>query len=281
MPNNATYCAWVKMDAGSGGVVGLAGTDQYALKINAGNQVAVRNDADNETMTWAISSIYGSWHHMCLTQTDNLVSYSLALYVDGTSSGSPQVMTNGVTQFDSIGQANGSFFDGGIDDVRIYNRTLTPTEIGRLASGEEPATYTSTQTLSSNLDVNGNLYLASGRLDVSGSNYSVNIGGDLRTDGGVFNTQSGAVVLDGADQSINSSMTFYDLSKSVSSAATLTFGKDSTTAVTHQLNCLMPTRSTSCATAFRLITIAISVRPKSTTPRRWPLRVRAALPSGK
>src|SRR5690606_26069277 len=107
------------------------------------------------------------------------------------SIGGTEVLSGGVGDFDAIGRAGGSYFDGLIDDVRIYNRNLTPTEIVRQYGGLEPATYTSTQTLSAPLTVGGNLYLASGRLDVSEDNYAVNIGGQLRNDGGVLAPREG------------------------------------------------------------------------------------------
>src|SRR5690606_25428506 len=65
--------------------------------------------------------------------------------------------------------------------------------------------------------------------------YDITVGGDVRADGGVFVPHQGEVILGGLDQSINSSIGFYDLTKQVTSAATLTFGKDSTTTVSGML----------------------------------------------
>src|SRR5690606_18089438 len=112
---------------------------------------------------------------------------------------------------------------------------LTPTEIGRLAGGDQPETYTSTQTLDNDLQINGSLTLSSGRLDVSDDDYSLNLGGDFLNIGGVFNARGGEVVLGAGDQLIHSSQTFYDLTKNVTTAAALVFGKDSTTTVSNLL----------------------------------------------
>ena len=77
-------------------------------------------------------------------------------------------------------------------------------------------------TLASNLDVNNNLTITTGDLDVSATNYNITIGGDFsRT--GLFTPRNGTVTFDGTNQSIFGSTTFYNLTKSVASVDTLTF----------------------------------------------------------
>lgn len=86
------------------------------------------------------------------------------------------------------------------------------------------------------MDVDGTLRLNAGTLDV-GANRQVNVGGDWENFGGVFSAQAGTVVLDGTDQWIPASETFYNLSKTLtaSPSRTLTFGRQSTVTINSTL----------------------------------------------
>src|SRR5690606_22328477 len=109
MPANATYCAWVNMAAGSGAVLGSTTSDHYALAIIGGNAVEVRNEADDEEVSWAVSSLYGDWHHLCITQTTT-INASLQLYLDGAAVGGAEALSNGVGEINTIGRGGSLYF---------------------------------------------------------------------------------------------------------------------------------------------------------------------------
>lgn len=88
-----------------------------------------------------------------------------------------------------------------------------------------------TFTLQDNLDVNGSLTIDGGTLDVNSSGeYTINIAGNW-TDNDTFTARSGLVIFDGDDQSVTTSETFYDLSKSVTVTGTLTVAAGTTVTV--------------------------------------------------
>ncbi|WP_055523943.1 LamG-like jellyroll fold domain-containing protein [Streptomyces graminilatus] len=106
----------------------------------------------------------GSWHHVAVT----LNGSTGILYVDGVQVGTNTGMTFkpstlGVTTQNWIGRSQYSvdpYLDGKIDDFRIYNRALSPVEIGHVMSGltalpsvEVPFNESSGTTAS---DVSGN-----------------------------------------------------------------------------------------------------------------------------
>ncbi|MBA3298115.1 MAG: hypothetical protein H0U19_14405, partial [Acidobacteria bacterium] len=67
-----------------------------------------------------------------------------------------------------IGARNGAnFLNGFVDDVRIYNRALSASEVRALYNGNQN-TGSGTYTLGSALTVAGNLNIVSGALDTSG-----------------------------------------------------------------------------------------------------------------
>ena len=77
-----------------------------------------------------------TWYH--LTFWYDFENQTRRIYVDGVQqaedAGTPYLGTSGETR---IGQWNNSqWFEGMIDDVRIYNRTLTPEEITQTMRGE-------------------------------------------------------------------------------------------------------------------------------------------------
>ncbi len=78
----------------------------------------------------------GRWHHLAAVRESDT---SRLLYVDGVQVGSntnnlpaftePARVALGVLKYSWLGR----WWNGGIDDVRIYNRALSPAEIGQLA----------------------------------------------------------------------------------------------------------------------------------------------------
>ncbi|TSC88932.1 MAG: thrombospondin N-terminal-like domain-containing protein [Parcubacteria group bacterium Gr01-1014_3] len=71
----------------------------------------------------------GQWHHVVGTYDGATVT----LYIDGAVSGTPFSYATGITYVDStlsIGlPPSGSYWDGAIDEVRVYNRAMSATEV--------------------------------------------------------------------------------------------------------------------------------------------------------
>jgi len=80
-----------------------------------------------------------NWHHVAFLVTDADSSPSGELFLDGVSVGTDTGNQTGRTDWDTnlrIGRpgANDRYFDGTIDDVRVYNRALSADEITRLTT---------------------------------------------------------------------------------------------------------------------------------------------------
>jgi len=109
------------------------------------------------------------------------------------------------------------FFQGSLDDLRVYNRALSPAEVQKLAGGNQPGTNISTHTLGGNLSVGGNLFLNGGNLDVSGSNYAITVSSAWENNGGVLTPENGTVNLTGTTPGLSvlsGGSTFYNLTQS-------------------------------------------------------------------
>jgi alpha-tubulin suppressor-like RCC1 family protein len=124
---------------------------------------------------------------------------------------------------------------GAVFTPRTGTVNLTSSAAATLRSGAQPfhhltLTGSGSWTLQDALDVNGDLTLAAGTLDASTSNHSLTLAGNWNRTGGTFLARAGTVTLDGTNQTINNTNTFYNLTKSGTTAATLTLpaGSDQT-----------------------------------------------------
>jgi hypothetical protein len=168
----------------------------------------------------------------------NGILKNTAAYVGITNSGTGSIQ---IGTFYSINNTDCGgatcHFDGLIDDVRIYNRALSATEISSLASGFQPATSSGTFTLDAALTVSGSLTLAAGTLDVSASNYAITSSGSWLNYGGVFTPRSGTVTLEdasGSDTIASGGQKFNNLT--INGAATYTLAERLTATGTLTLN---------------------------------------------
>ncbi len=97
-----------------------------------------------------------------------------------------------------------------------------------------------TFNLGADLDVNHNLTITAGTLDVtaagcSGASCNINVAGTWNN-ADTFNARTGTVTLDGTNQSILGATTFYDLTKTITGASyTLTFENSQTQTIGHTL----------------------------------------------
>jgi len=118
---------------------------------------------------WVISNTEYSlnqWHHIVVTVNGG----NVAFYLDGQPDGSGSVggtPTNALDLYIGTTHPVDSYynFDGLIDDVRIYNRVLTETEIQELYSTTASPKYTLTITKSGN----GNVTADTGTISWSGN----------------------------------------------------------------------------------------------------------------
>jgi len=149
--SGGTVSAWVKRNASDGGGIfiteggqstttgfGLgirSGGNAYARTINTSNQWQVCEDTSSSVST-------GVWHHILAT----IDSSSIKLYVDGTLNSSHTIsgtLKSGNSTYNTIGRdydgSSWSYLTTDIDDIGIWNRVLTATEIGKLANNNSAA----------------------------------------------------------------------------------------------------------------------------------------------
>ncbi|MHA1288403.1 MAG: LamG domain-containing protein, partial [Candidatus Thorarchaeota archaeon] len=148
-----TIEAWVKTNSVSVG--GYIEANGHSFSQSKGHSIdftssKVRFDIGNGTASGSVSSdntiIDGNWYHVAGTWDGSTVK----LYVNGiqqstTASLAGPIVYTGGNQIIGALYSGGGFFNGTIDEVRIWNRTLSPEEINasyRMSIGQYYANIT-------------------------------------------------------------------------------------------------------------------------------------------
>jgi len=163
----------------------------------------------------------GTWRHVAVTYTGG----SHFLYLDGSQDGSATttvVIGDNISTVFSIGAWDGDgagFSTSLIDDVRVYNRILSASEVSSLANGNQ-YTGSGVYTLGNALDVDGDLGLYDSTLR-TGNAYGITVSGSWLGHGRLSST--GTVTLDGTNQTISGNTIFNNLTVTRASTGTLFF----------------------------------------------------------
>ena len=107
---------------------------------NTGNLVFHINNGASDFLVSPTSFTVtpGQWHHFSVTRSGSTYTF----YADGASLGT-RTLTRTISNANAlltIGQAEGlGFFDGGLDEIQIYNEALSASQIASIANVPEPA----------------------------------------------------------------------------------------------------------------------------------------------
>jgi hypothetical protein len=135
LPGAFTYSSWCYLRTfGPGKCLHGGVTTEVYLPVFTSTITFVRSNAANPSRTFAGTIPLLKWSHVCVTrQPDDLAS----MFIDGVRSTTAPQSVTGTFTLNSLGRYalnTGYLWDGLLDDIRIYNRALTPAEILLLAS---------------------------------------------------------------------------------------------------------------------------------------------------
>lgn len=150
-----TVSAWVKTDANVGTIVqkGSSTADEYEFGISDGRAYFTLNAGGADLLATAAgtSSINdGAWHHVVGVRSEERTAL---LYVDGIQEGSSSfsgsdtsIYANNALIIGAHGNEAANPLAGTIDEVRVYNRALSSTEVQDMYTNAQdpPPTPTST-----------------------------------------------------------------------------------------------------------------------------------------
>ncbi|MDY6950071.1 MAG: DUF4347 domain-containing protein [Thermodesulfobacteriota bacterium] len=237
-------------DAGSGAWNGspTAGGnyyDQRGVETTAGTPISI--GAYSELLTYYMAKSDGDWSSTAIWYTNTTGGtdpndYTTAATEAPTADNSLGIIVNADVTVDA---------DVTIDQATINNGTTLTVNNGvtlTVADGDgTDLTVDGTVDADGNLDINGSITISAtgsvdsdGTFDATGGAVTFTGGGNLFLGGtitslGAFTCGTGTVTLDGTSQSLPAGYTFYNLTKTVTSADILTFEAGSTTTVTNTL----------------------------------------------
>jgi hypothetical protein len=154
--NPRSYSAWIYVDsvASERTVLDIGATttgNKFKIAVNTSSKIAVSVDSTTTVLSTSTISV-STWYHICVVVYSNKffsssnkgTSKNIVIFIDGkevtdtTTQGSTVLNTRtpSPTSTNStlyIGSTNAAtptnYFDGYMDDIRIYNVSLTPDEI--------------------------------------------------------------------------------------------------------------------------------------------------------
>jgi hypothetical protein len=119
------------------GEVGGGGADWGTALVDGKFAVGIGSASADTTFASSVNINDGAWHHVAATR--NNTSGAVAIYVDGVLSGGGTGVTGSRTLPPSLRigslQTGNNFLNGTLDDVRLYPRILSASEIQILAAG--------------------------------------------------------------------------------------------------------------------------------------------------
>ncbi|MBN1787601.1 MAG: right-handed parallel beta-helix repeat-containing protein [Sedimentisphaerales bacterium] len=142
MDNQITIAAWVKPNNFSNyyyvlvkRTTAFPGNYEFRLSQISGLLQLIHQTGASTYTTYTSTSALttGAWQHVAITLKEG---DSVNFYINGTLAGTlPQTEIFGIANNEPlrIGSRNGAYwFNGDLDDVRVYNRALSDTEVGQL-----------------------------------------------------------------------------------------------------------------------------------------------------
>lgn len=127
-----TLSAWIYLNNDASGRSGIVnyGNGGYWLAVTPMKNAALYMSDTAIENTGAFPT--GSWHHLAGSYEDG----NLAIYIDGEVVETSSIIKGNIENYGatecligSVKQAAGNYFEGSIDDVRIYDRYLTQEEV--------------------------------------------------------------------------------------------------------------------------------------------------------
>ena len=141
MNGEMTVSLWISPD-----IIGVGVSEIIANNNAAGNQqdynLELNRTAGKLSSVWGSTVIItgnttlsvNTWHHAVLVRSGSSGNWTAKIYLDGRedNSATTAVNPNGSNENTTIGRAGAdplAYFNGKIDDVRIYNRALSANEV--------------------------------------------------------------------------------------------------------------------------------------------------------
>ena len=139
IPGALTISAWVKRTNG-GYIVSNNGnsTEQYAFSINSTNgKLQFEPNYSASVIAASTSLAINTWYHVAVVRSGSTGNWTITFYVNGIVDGTPVTISanpdaSGPVYIGHLHSGGGYYFNGSLDDVRVYNTALNLSQIDEL-----------------------------------------------------------------------------------------------------------------------------------------------------
>lgn len=135
--NDLTISLWLRTNLGKGAtLVDLARSTvpglQISISVEDGRLRMLAEGGPKSTISTRLSVADDKWHHAAIVRSGTAYKFYVDGVLIGTSSG---ILQTYYRLFVGARSSKSYFYKGLLDDIRIYNRALSGTDIQNLASG--------------------------------------------------------------------------------------------------------------------------------------------------
>ena len=137
--SDATIMGWIRLDDNFANNGIAFGQDKFYISVNSSKQLVVT--ANSQSVTYTTPLVTTRWYHVAATFGGS--TPKITLYLNGVSVGtpvnaSPTTLAASTSKFTIARSAASaaSYFRGFIDEIRVFNKTLTNTQIQRMVYQE-------------------------------------------------------------------------------------------------------------------------------------------------
>lgn len=133
--SDITFTSWVKPNVVTGLQEIMAKEMQYKYRLNGINLdilISANGTSWAKIVTAPANFSAGSWYNVAVTvssSTNTVVAYVNGVQIGSYSLGTSITAFNGMNLYAGTHLPNGEMMNGSIDDMRVYNRALSSTEI--------------------------------------------------------------------------------------------------------------------------------------------------------
>lgn len=191
-----TTSLWVYLSGGSGSTQNVwhpRATQDMFIDKDTGDAIRFTTYSGSLNRITSTTSIAtDQWYHVCVVH-DASLSSPYQLYLDGTQEASGSLSDpDSKSSYNSIsGQSQGGldryYWDGYIDEVRLYDRALSGSEVTTLAQGDSPTGSITTDARNLSSGVPDQLVTTS---TLNGGSIDVVVHQDTNTDGTSENSET-------------------------------------------------------------------------------------------
>jgi len=213
--NDFTVSAWIKTTDSRGGRHIVFGRSNGFAMGTDGNNYAMYYDRATGQKTGSINVSDGNWHHIVVVR--DATSNSASLYTDGVldiSNNNSQYssQSNKATRIGSSADGDGiETFDGSIDEVGIWNRTLTETEILYLYNSGNARPFAETLSVITLSSPTNNIMVSDSNINFT-ANFNISgINLNYTWKNATFNIWKGGVIFNSTTVNLNGNNTQYTL----------------------------------------------------------------------